>query len=87
MEDSKETTNEELARMIKVGFDHVDERFEQVDKRFEQVDEQLKQIKKDVGIIKTQTERRDDYAVDRIEEHEKRITVIEEKLDMKPTRA
>jgi septation ring formation regulator EzrA len=46
----KETTIEDLARMVNSGFEesrkHADKRFEQVDKRFEQVDKRLNEIDK-----------------------------------------
>ncbi len=47
MENKKEeiTTND-LAVMIKKGFDHVDERFEKVDEQFEKVDERFEKMEK-----------------------------------------
>ncbi len=40
----KKITLEDLARMVKRGFDVVDDRFEQVDKRFEQIDKRFEHI-------------------------------------------
>ncbi len=45
-QDNIKVTNEELARMIKAGFDHVDERFEQVDEKFNQIDKRFEQVDK-----------------------------------------
>lgn len=42
----KKTTIDDLAGMVKRGFDSVDKRFEQVDKRFEQVDKRFEQVDK-----------------------------------------
>lgn len=40
----QEITNDELARMIKEGFDAVDKRFELVDKRFDKIELRLERI-------------------------------------------
>ncbi len=37
----KQTTNEDLAHMIKKGFDDHDKRFDEIDKRFDGVDTRL----------------------------------------------
>ena len=44
MENNNKQEFENLASMIKQGFDAVDARFEQVDKRFEQIDKRFEQI-------------------------------------------
>lgn len=42
MENEKEeTTIDDLAVMIKNGFDHVDKRFEKIDKRFEKIENKI----------------------------------------------
>ena len=41
---AKETTNNELARMVAEGFKGVDKRFDEVDKRFEKIDKQFNKI-------------------------------------------
>ncbi len=43
MKNRKVTTND-LAKMVKAGFDGVDKHFEQVDKRFEQVDKRFERL-------------------------------------------
>ncbi len=41
MENNQTVTNEELAKMIKKGFDGVDEKFDGVDEKFKGVTDQL----------------------------------------------
>ena len=48
----KKTTIEDLAGMVKRGFDGVDKRFEQVDKRFEQVDKRFDALDGDMKYVK-----------------------------------
>jgi hypothetical protein len=71
----KKTTIEDLAGMVKRGFDGVDKRFEQVDKRFDGVDADIKFLKgevahlnanmttvqRDVAEIRKQFVRRDEF--------------------------
>lgn len=40
----KNVTNEDLAIMVKKGFDVVDERFDKVDKRFDTVDDKFSEV-------------------------------------------
>ena len=47
-----EVTNEELARMIKEGFDHVDERFTKVDVRFDETKSDIADLRNDVDDLK-----------------------------------
>ena len=42
----KKVTIEDLAGMVKRGFDSVDKRFEQVDQRFDSVDKRFEQVDK-----------------------------------------
>lgn len=42
----KQITNEDLARMVKGGFDDVDEGFKKVDKRFDDVDKRFDKVDK-----------------------------------------
>lgn len=44
MSNNNDFTINDLAGMIKDGFDQVDKRFEQVDKRFEQVDKRFEEV-------------------------------------------
>lgn len=44
-------TIDDLAGMVKKGFDGVDKRFEQVDKRFEQIDKRFELIDKRLELI------------------------------------
>lgn len=46
MENNHKQEFDNLASMIKQGFDAVDARFEQVDKRFEQVNQRFEQVDK-----------------------------------------
>lgn len=49
MPKSKEITNEDLARMVKRGFDSVDKRFDGVDKRFKAVDKRFDGVDNRLG--------------------------------------
>ncbi|MBU2109673.1 hypothetical protein KKB71_01825 [Patescibacteria group bacterium] len=65
----KETKQEfeNLARMVKIGFDEtakkesVDKRFDDVGNRFDDVDSQLYEIRKDMSEIKTNVVYRDEF--------------------------
>lgn len=70
-----ESRFDEMGRMVKAGFDHVDERFEQVDERFEKVDERFDRLDLQIGSIN----RRLEQAVFESEFHELdgRVKVLE----------
>lgn len=72
----KRVTNEELALMIKDGFEGVDERFEKVDERFEKVEERLENLE----LGQNRIERKLDVEVKAIDEHDKRIKALETKV-------
>ena len=70
---TKEVTNEDLAIMVKKGFDGVDKRFEQVDQRFEQVDKRFEQVDQRFE----QIDKRLDKMDDRFDGVDRRLAVIE----------
>ena len=83
---NKEITIDDLAGMMKRGFDHIDERFDQVDKRFEQVDKRFDNIENKVNQIdKRLFSIEEDVAEIKIKKHtelEKRVGLVERKLGM-----
>ena len=81
----KPTTNEDLARMIKKGFDHNDKRFEKMDekmdKRFDKVESRLDNLEQGQEEIKL---RLDNVAYRfEVEDLKKRVKKIEFKLGLR----
>lgn len=50
----KETDTEMLARMMKQGFDRMDERFEDMDKRFDGVDKRFDKVEERLGYVENE---------------------------------
>ena len=82
-QDNIEVTNEDLARMIKNGFDHVDERFEQIDKSFETLPKKVADIGHKVNQIDKRLYSLEDIYVTKKKKQEKlkkRVSFVESKL-------
>ena len=77
----KETTNEDLARMVKKGFDGTDKRFDKMDQRLEKVDARLDNLEQGQDEIKL---RLDNVAYRfEVEDVKKRVKKIEFKLGIR----
>ena len=94
---NEKITMEDLAGMVKRGFDRIDERFEKVDKRFDRVDTDIKKVSKDVTDLSykvTQIDKRlfsleEDIYVNKkkqLEKLEGRVSFVERKLGVEATR-
>ena len=84
----KPITNEDLARMIKKGFDHNDKRFEGIGKRFNAVDKRFDKIESKLDNLEQGQEeiklRLDNVAYRfEMEDIKKRVKKIEFKLGMR----
>ncbi len=81
----KEVTNDDLASMIKLGFDGVDKRFEAVDKRFEQVatKEDIQQLSQRLEKLERKVDRVLD---DTLETHEKWFGELSREVGIKLSR-
>jgi archaellum component FlaC len=78
----KKTTLNDLALMVKRGFDAVDERFNAVDKRFDGVDSRLDNVEGRLDRVESRiisVENRLDYFADHLGDHRRRLEKIEEK--------
>jgi hypothetical protein len=71
----------DLAGIIKEGFDNVDKRFEQVDKRFEQVESRLCNLERSMEEVKLKFAYVA-WAID-LEEFKKRVIELEKRFDEK----
>jgi len=79
----KLTTNEDLARMVKRGFDNVDKKFDDVDKRFDDVDKRFHTLEQGQEDIKL---RLDNVAYRfELQDLEKRVEKMELKLGLRKT--
>jgi len=79
---------DDLAVMVKDGFDQVDKRFDQVDKRFDQVDKQFNHLEKVVDTLEKGQEeiklRLDNVAYCfELVELQKRVEILEKKISFK----
>ena len=61
---NKKITINDLANMVKKGFDGVDEKFEKIDEKFEKIDEKFEQV----------------ATKDQIKKLEKRLDIMDEKF-------
>ena len=80
----KETTIDDLAIMVKHGFDSVDKRFDGVDKRFDGVDKRFDEIDKEFVGVRKKFENIE-TRLNRIEKslianHERRIEKLEDEI-------
>ncbi|GMV90914.1 MAG: hypothetical protein AMXMBFR82_06920 [Candidatus Hydrogenedentota bacterium] len=78
----KKTTLDDLALMVKCGFDAVDERFNAVDERFDGVENRLDKVENRLARVElrlTSVENRLDYFADHLGDHRRRLEKIEEK--------
>ncbi|MBU2578994.1 hypothetical protein KKA09_02660 [Patescibacteria group bacterium] len=84
----KQITIDDLAIMVKKGFDgtdkkmdsgfkQVDKRFEQIDKRFKQVDKRFEQVDKQLKEINVRLDRIENVI---LKQHAQRIEFLEEKI-------
>lgn len=77
----KQITNEDLAQMIKKGFDGSDEKFEGIDKRFDDIEVRLENIEAGQEDIKL---RLGEFAYRfEVEDLKKRLEKVEAKLAIK----
>ena len=79
----KDITNNELARMVKTGFDEMGKQFGKVDKRFEQADKRFERVENRLTALETGQEdiklRLDNVAYRfEIVEVQKRLKALEE---------
>ena len=79
----KPIKNEDLARMIKKGFDHNDKRFDAVDKRFDRVESRLDNLDKGQEEIKLKLNNVA-YRFE-VEDLDKRLRKVEIKLGLRKT--
>lgn len=79
--ENKDITMNELAVMVKNGFDNVDERFNQVDERFNQVEGRLDRLESNQRAILTKLE--EVVYKSELDQLKERVRIIEQAIDIK----